>query len=118
MTPERILSAVEDARAAIHLFMPPHKPPHEYMNFDRPLTARRADLSQKDVRIDDQTALRQGLFMCDQIEEFVHEERIGKALCWLGFLQGVLWMTGAASIDDSRRANMPPEIGGFEEARI
>ncbi len=119
MTPERTLSAMGEATRAVHLFMPPHKPPHEYMNRGLlPLTPLCANLGAKGARVDDTTGLRHVLWMAPEVEQFIRAERLGKAFRWLGFAQGVLWMTGAISIDDGRRANMPPEIGGFEEARI
>jgi hypothetical protein len=45
--------------------------------------------------------------MLDQIEEFVAEERMGKAFRWLGFLQGVMWSHGFFTLNELRHHNMP-----------
>jgi hypothetical protein len=31
------------------------------------------------------------MYMCEQAQVFIKEDRIEKAMRWLGFLQGVLW---------------------------
>jgi len=50
-------------------------------------------------------ALGHVLWMCDEIDDFVRDQRWDKANRWIGFIQGVLWMTGVASIDESRKIN-------------
>ncbi len=95
MTPERILEAIEDARQAIEKYVPGLEP-------------RCADLAFKgDVELD--VSLAHALWMLPEMKEFVLKGRIDKAFRWLGFLQGILWVTGVMSIDDSRRANMPKD---------
>jgi hypothetical protein len=51
------------------------------------------------------TALGHVLWMCDEIDGFIREQRFDKANRWIGFMQGVLWITGVASIDESREIN-------------
>lgn len=49
------------------------------------------------------------LYMCDTGKQFVQDERIEKAMRWLGFVQGALWALGIATIDEMKRWNMPKE---------
>jgi len=58
------------------------------------------------------TALGHVLWMCDEIDRLVRDcadqrddRRFDKANRWIGFAQGVLWITGVASIDESREIN-------------
>lgn len=53
----------------------------------------------------DEEALEHALWMCSQTQEFCKERENEKALRWLGFIQGVLWMTGVFTIDDLRKHN-------------
>ena len=46
-------------------------------------------------------------WMCKEAEGFVREGRIEKAMRWLRFIQGALWVLGISTIEDSKRANMP-----------
>jgi hypothetical protein len=48
---------------------------------------------------------RHATWMCDQIEIFVSENRLDKANRWIGFIQGILWVTGRATIDQMREDN-------------
>lgn len=51
------------------------------------------------------------LFMCGQIRELLGEGRREKVMRWLGFLQGVLWTDGYATLEELKRMNMPdPEL--------
>lgn len=50
-------------------------------------------------------ALRHALHMCNEIKRLLEDEQHMKAHRWLGFLQGVLWMTGVYSINDMRKHN-------------
>lgn len=52
--------------------------------------------------------------MCDQALVFVHQNRLGKAQRWLGFIQGALWHMRLVTINHARRANMPPSSSGEE----
>ncbi len=46
-------------------------------------------------------------FMCIEAQKFVDEDRIEKAMRWLGFLQGVLWARGFYSLDDIKNHSRP-----------
>lgn len=39
-------------------------------------------------------------WMCEEAISLVNQGRLEKAFRWLGFIQGVLWMSGINSIDD------------------
>lgn len=52
------------------------------------------------------------LYMCEQAQVFIREERIEKSMRWLGFLQGALWsmpqLVGiSVTLDDLKRHSMP-----------
>jgi len=53
-------------------------------------------------------ALRHALWMCYEAIMFP-PEKLEKKMRWLGFIQGVLWMTGVSTIEDAKQANMPDE---------
>jgi hypothetical protein len=36
-------------------------------------------------------------------------ERLEKKFRWLGFIQGILWMTGESTIESAKNANKPAE---------
>lgn len=44
-------------------------------------------------------------WMCTEAIGFVKEERIEKAMRWLGFIQGVLWMNGVYTIEQMKDHN-------------
>jgi hypothetical protein len=46
-------------------------------------------------------------FMCIEAQKFIDEDRIEKAMRWLGFLQGVLWARGFYSLDDLKNHSRP-----------
>ena len=59
-------------------------------------------------------------WMCEQAIGFIPRHKVGdeppspdpmakeKAMRWLGFIQGVLWTTGARTIDEMRADNTSP----------
>ncbi len=47
------------------------------------------------------------LWMCDEAVTFIADGKIDKAMRWLGFIQGALWVMGVSTIEESKRANMP-----------
>lgn len=47
------------------------------------------------------------LYMCNQINEFIAEDRREKAMRWLGFVQGALWQAGVFTIDELKNHNRP-----------
>lgn len=52
------------------------------------------------------------LYMADQIGVFLREGRREKVMRWLGFMQGVLYCDGYASLDQLKKMNMPDELPG------
>lgn len=52
-----------------------------------------------------QDVLEHCLGMLDSMEQFVDEERIEKAMRWLGFLQGCLWSIGEFSLEELKSHN-------------
>lgn len=46
-------------------------------------------------------------WMCDRAIEFVTEGRREKAMRWLGFIQGSLWLAHFAQIEELKQMNMP-----------
>lgn len=52
-----------------------------------------------------ENSLLHARWMCLQIPWFLEEEKIEKAMRWLGFIQGVLYAQGIFSIDEMRIDN-------------
>jgi len=46
-------------------------------------------------------------FMCDEIRSHLERGKREKAMRWLGFLQGIAWNAGLASLEDLKHMNMP-----------
>lgn len=46
------------------------------------------------------------LWMCREAAGFVSEDRIEKAMRWLGFIQGAFWILGLRSIEQMKLDNM------------
>lgn len=57
-------------------------------------------------------AASHALWCCREIRKMAGEGRREKAFRWLGFVQGVLFACGLATIDQLRAMNMPKEGGG------
>ncbi|HUQ29939.1 MAG TPA: hypothetical protein VM103_00235 [Candidatus Paceibacterota bacterium] len=55
----------------------------------------------------DATWLAHVLYMCDEISKFINEDRLGKAMRWLGFAQGVLSARFGVTIQAMKELNMP-----------
>ncbi len=53
-------------------------------------------------------ALEHALWLAQEARTW-GSERIEKRFRWLGFIQGVLWMTGTHTIAESKDANRPAE---------
>jgi hypothetical protein len=53
-------------------------------------------------------ALRHALAMCEHAID-MPEEKLEKKMRWLGFIQGVLWMTGVRTISNSKYDNIPDD---------
>lgn len=47
--------------------------------------------------------------MLDKMVEFVREGRMEKTFRWLGFVQGVLWVTRVYPLTDLKNHKRPPE---------
>ncbi len=56
-------------------------------------------------------------WMCEQINNFVGENRLDKAFRWLGFIQGAFWAYGIQNIEDSKRDNSPVDVP-FDAQRV
>jgi hypothetical protein len=56
----------------------------------------------------DVTALRHALWLAAEARTW-GAERIEKKFRWLGFIQGILWMTGESTIEAAKNANKPEE---------
>jgi len=54
-----------------------------------------------------EAALAHCYYMINQMENFVEEKRIEKVFRWLGFVQGILWMTEQYTIDELKNHNRP-----------
>jgi hypothetical protein len=46
-------------------------------------------------------------FMCIEAQKFIDEDRVEKAMRWLGFLQGALWALGFYSLDELKNHSRP-----------
>jgi hypothetical protein len=55
--------------------------------------------------------------MCLEGIKLVNENRIEKAMRWLGFVQGTLWAMGVRTIEEMKVENMPPETS-YEKERV
>lgn len=96
MTPEKIIEAARACRRA---------------NGD--WTQERLGRLERDVR----RAVRERegevrhhvAFACNQIEAFVNEGRIEKAMRWLGWVQSVLFCLGLISLQEGAEMNKPED---------
>jgi len=58
-----------------------------------------------DVKPWPEAALKHALWMCEEALGHLEAEKLDKAQRWLGFIQGVLWVTGAANLPTLRADN-------------
>lgn len=58
-------------------------------------------------KVSDEEYLAHLHFMCAEIPKFVIENRLGKAMRWLGFVQGVLCSRFERSITSMKMLNQP-----------
>jgi hypothetical protein len=56
------------------------------------------------------------LWMCGQIPGFVAADRLGKAMRWLGFVQGVCWVAGVFSLEELQAMNRADATEGSPPA--
>jgi hypothetical protein len=47
--------------------------------------------------------------MLTKMKKFLDENQIEKTMRWLGFIQGVLWVSGAFSLEELESHNRPDE---------
>lgn len=86
-----------------------HFKPEIVANFERAIDPNssaghlRANLDS--IKPSDVVALGHVLYMCSACDNFIHAGKLDKVQRWVGFAQGVLWLTGVASIDESREVN-------------
>lgn len=52
------------------------------------------------------------LWMCEEGKKFVDEGRMEKAMRWLGFVQGALWVTLWVPVETMKDMNKPESEGG------
>ena len=98
MTNDKILEVVRTYRSHfVAMQIEPKDYPHEEL-----MVPRHGD--------DD--ALAHCCGMLPKIELFVHEGRIEKAMRWLGFIQGCLWVCGVYSLDNLKNHSRPDEPEG------
>lgn len=50
-------------------------------------------------------AMNHILWMCAEVQRFAQEDKLEKAMRWLGFIQGVLWTLGEESIEKLKKDN-------------
>lgn len=62
------------------------------------------------------------MWMCEEAQQFVAEGRVEKAMRWLGFIQGVLWMSQVRTLnelkDDSKPTTGMDSIREVEDDRV
>lgn len=47
------------------------------------------------------------MWMCVEAQQFVDEGRVEKAMRWLGFIQGVLWMSNTRTLEQLKADSAP-----------
>ena len=95
MTNEKLIAVAQKYRAIIqaqHSTAMPERLPRSNLRVVNPQSLEIADHL---------------LHVCNSIEIFARANRRDKAMRWLGFLQGVLWITGQRSLDELAADNMP-----------
>ncbi|MES2931694.1 MAG: hypothetical protein V4682_03290 [Patescibacteria group bacterium] len=97
MTPEKILEVVRMYRSRfVAMNVEPRDYPHEELVIFK----------------QGEDPLAHCCGMLPKMEIFIHEGRIEKAMRWLGFVQGCLWMSGVYSLDDLMSHRRPDESEG------
>lgn len=101
MTPERMKEAFDSCSTCVRESIPERDL--------TPLELLEPSKQHKHCIIRYPAYLQHILFMCERGKELVDEGRIEKACRWLGFVQGYLWGSSFATIDDMKTWNMPKE---------
>ena len=59
------------------------------------------------ILIDQKPGLAHCLYMIDEIEELLDQDRLEKAFRWYGFLQACLWSFGVYTVEDLKNHSRP-----------
>jgi len=97
MTPEKMKEVVRASATLIHKL---------YDQYAKPLDS--VCLSEMGFMFDlyhPEDVMGHLLWMCNEIETKLADTDMSKADRWLGFIQGVLWSTSCATIDEMREMN-------------
>ena len=107
MNAEQITRAIEQAREEIVKVTP------------MSAGAELSDKGKREFIWNDSTinADRHLVFMLETIPAFLRDGRREKAMRWLGFVQGAIWVRGYVSIEDLKRANAPEGSENREHLR-
>ena len=92
---QKLLTVIEKIRTSVRQ--------HARGRFNNEIVVERVNLDT--IMPSNVVALGHVLWMCNEIDSFIRNNHIEKANRWIGFIQGVLWLTGVASIDESREIN-------------
>jgi hypothetical protein len=93
MDKEQVIAALEKYEERLRGFNP------ERMSGD--------EMMKTIITLGHRRALGHVAWMCTEAKTFVAEDRMEKAMRWLGFIQGVLWMTSFFSVSELKVDNMP-----------
>ena len=97
MTKEKLKSIFQAYRDHLDAIYPKIAP--------RQLTEVEAQFSVGSLsRIDTTAHLK---FMCDTAQTFVDQDRVDKAMRWLGFMQGAFWMDSVFTLEELKKHSMP-----------
>jgi hypothetical protein len=96
MDKEQVIAALEkyEERLSVHGSFAPERLSEE-------------EMSRNVVTLGQRRALGHVAWMCAEAKKLVEEDRIEKAMRWLGFIQGALWMASFFSINNLKVDNMP-----------
>jgi len=94
MTPEQVVKVIQSYRKELEDY-PPVRDEENYLYRDEFLGYRKPYSK----------ALSHASWMCLQVEGFVADGRIEKAMRWLGFIQAILWMCHRRTIEKMREDN-------------
>lgn len=96
MTPEKIKKIIQNYRETINSIAPVFSS-----------TPYSVDKYVENIYVDSvaQDVINQVLWMCDQIDDMLIHNNVDKSMRWLGFIQGILWITGVKTIDEMREDN-------------
>lgn len=76
-------------------------------------TAERSSASyspKPDLNLDTNICMNHLLWMCSEVAVLLNEDRVEKAMRWLGFMQGAFWALGVRTIEQMKEDNMPEAL--------